>query len=296
MIESNSNKMIWTIGAIIVGSLLITSLKTTMPITFNNVGYGLQTTLKSSPTIPIPSSQTGFTFNYNHDGTAILTGMQPGQEITDPQIPESITNNGQTYTVTEIGYAAFRLKGLTSVTIPDTVTTIDQRAFFQNQITSLTLPNSVTSIGIDAFNSNELSQIQLPKSLTTLDSGAFANNRLTTVTLPNSLDTITGWAFQNNQLTAISIPFTIKSIGGYAFYQNKLTTLSIPNSVVTIGDRAFKQNNLTSLTIPNSVMTIATSAFGDNASLSTANVPQALQSQVNTNNVFDSYNTFVKYF
>ena len=68
-------------------------------------------------------------------------------------IPESVTYNGKTYSVTSIGYEAFRsCSGLTSVTIPNSVTSIGNFAFYScSSLTSIIIPYSVTSIGEGAF-------------------------------------------------------------------------------------------------------------------------------------------------
>ena len=68
-------------------------------------------------------------------------------------IPESVTYNGKTYSVTSIGGSAFeKCSGLTSITIPNSVTSIGQWAFYGcSGLTSVTIPNSVTSIGVGAF-------------------------------------------------------------------------------------------------------------------------------------------------
>ena len=68
-------------------------------------------------------------------------------------IPESVTYNGTTYSVTSIGDDAFEdCTGLTSVTIPNSVTSIGGAAFEScTGLTSITIPNSVTSIGRYAF-------------------------------------------------------------------------------------------------------------------------------------------------
>ena len=68
-------------------------------------------------------------------------------------IPESVTYNGTTYSVTGIGGSAFRYcSGLTSVTIPNSVTSIGKDAFAEcSGLTNVTIPNSVTSIGSGAF-------------------------------------------------------------------------------------------------------------------------------------------------
>ena len=72
----------------------------------------------------------------------------------DIVIPESVTYNGTTYSVTSIGYYAFYYcTGLISVTIPNSVTSIGNRAFsYCSGLTSVTIPNSVTSIDDQAFS------------------------------------------------------------------------------------------------------------------------------------------------
>jgi hypothetical protein len=75
-------------------------------------------------------------------------------------IPETVTNNGVTYTVTDIGPGAFGgIISFDSVTIPDTVTTIREYAFeacgFRGEgLTSVTIGSSVTSIEDFAFTSS----------------------------------------------------------------------------------------------------------------------------------------------
>ena len=68
-------------------------------------------------------------------------------------IPNSVSFNGQTYSVTSIGQWAFSYcNSLTSVTIPNSVTSIGDCAFYYcSSLTSVNIPNSVTSIGNSAF-------------------------------------------------------------------------------------------------------------------------------------------------
>ena len=93
-------------------------------------------------------------------------------------IPETVTHNGVTYTVTAIGNNAFRMsKSLTAVTIPNTVTTIGSYAFYYCEgLTNVTLPNSLTTIGNNAFwLCLNLSEVVIPNSVTTIGSMAFRN-------------------------------------------------------------------------------------------------------------------------
>ena len=68
-------------------------------------------------------------------------------------IPETVTNDGQTYGVTSIGKNAFYFCfDLTSVTIPNNVTSIEDYVFQSCYgFTFVAIPNSVTSIGECAF-------------------------------------------------------------------------------------------------------------------------------------------------
>lgn len=68
-------------------------------------------------------------------------------------IPESVTYNSKTYSVTRIGkYAFYGCDGLTSVSIGNSVASIGNYAFYDcDGLTSITIPNSVASIGNSAF-------------------------------------------------------------------------------------------------------------------------------------------------
>ena len=74
--------------------------------------------------------------------------------LTSVDIPESVTYDNVTYSVTSIGDDAFAdCTGLTSVTIPNSVTSIGNSAFaYCTGLSSVTIPNSVTTIGNSAFS------------------------------------------------------------------------------------------------------------------------------------------------
>ena len=137
-------------------------------------------------------------------------------------IPENVTYNGITYSVTSIGNYAFSVcSSLTSVTIPNSVTSIGSYAFNGcSRLTSITIPNSVTSIGESTFY------------------GCYS---LTSVTIPNSVTSIGFEAFEYcRSLTSITIPNSVTSIGDNAFaYCSSLTSITIGNSVESIGDWTF---------------------------------------------------------
>ncbi len=136
-------------------------------------------------------------------------------------IPNSVTHNGITYSVTEIGNLAFYgCYGLTEATIPNSVTTIGNNAFMEcTGMTVINISNSVTSIGNYAFyNCSGLTEITIPK-VASIGHSVFCNcSGLTEVTIPNSVTKIGDGAFQYcYKLTEVTIGNSITYIGRYAF-------------------------------------------------------------------------------
>ena len=96
--------------------------------------------------------------------------------VGDCVIPETVTYDGNTYTVTSIGERAFQYcSGLTSVTIGNSVTSIGSSAFYAcSGLASITIPNSVTSIDNYAFyDCSSLTSITIPNSVTSIGNYAF---------------------------------------------------------------------------------------------------------------------------
>ncbi|MCL2380556.1 MAG: leucine-rich repeat domain-containing protein [Treponema sp.] len=199
-----------------------------------------------------------FVVSQNPDGTVSITGYRG--RATDVRIPPQIRGRS----VTWIDVRAFYMRGLTSVTIPDTVTNIWGGAFSGNQLSNLIIPDSVTNIWEGAFSGNQLSNVIIPDSVTTIGSGAFAGNQLTSVDIPNSVTYISSFAFMHNRLISVTIPDSVVIIGTRAFSSNQLASVTIGNSVTSIGDFAFEHNQLTNVDIPDSVTHIGRSVFQGN--------------------------------
>ncbi len=222
----------------------------------------------------------------------------------DVIIPESVTYNGNSYSVTSIGdYAFYYCSSLTSVTIPNSVTSIGSYAFEGcSGLTSVTIPNSVTSIGYEAFyGCSGLTSVEVLCSPTSIGSSVFGGcsnltdvsfdcetatklfQGLTTiksVTLKEGVTSIGNYAFRNcSGLTSVTIPNSVTSIGSEAFCKcSGLTSVTIGNSVTSIGSSAFYNCGLTSVTIPNSVTSIGSSAFSNCSGLTSVTIPNSVTS------------------
>lgn len=260
------------------------------------------------------TTETTTTVTYIGESSGDITYVYSGDVI----IPEQVTFEGVTYTVTTIGNSAFQYStGLTSVVIPNTITSIERYAFNNcSGLTTITIPSSVTTIGIGAFNEcTTLTSIELSNGISSIGNFAFDNcSGLATITIPSSVTSIGVGAFSgcsglesivvdsgnsiydsrdncnaiieksSNQLIAgcnnTIIPNTVTSIGQEAFRNCKgLTTVELPNSMVTIGYRAFQNcNGITKLTIPNSVGTIAGDAFQNCSGITELTIPNSVTS------------------
>ena len=105
---------------------------------------------------PIIEGDLGYYFRYNPT-TQTTTLRVVGNPYTIEgaiTIPETVTHNGITYTVTEIEPNGFNgCEGLTSITIPSTVTKIGTYAFSGTSLTSVTcLAENAPEVGYGAFN------------------------------------------------------------------------------------------------------------------------------------------------
>ena len=233
----------------------------------------------------------GIAYEKNDDGKSVAV-CEDGYYTGNIAIPEKVTFDGATYSVSNIGGFAFEgCKGLTSVTISNSVTKIGTSAFKGcTGLTSVTIPNSVTSIGSWAFNGTpwynnqpdgvvyigkvaykfkgEMASstvINIKKGTVSISPRAFECCRwLTSITIPNSVTSIANNAFRGcTGLTSITIPNSVTRIESWAFSGcTGLTSVTIGNSVTEIFENAFEGcTGLTSVTIPNSVIEIGDYAF-----------------------------------
>ena len=217
------------------------------------------------------TSSSDLTVAVTYQGTSYSEYMD--EYTGSVTIPDKVTYNGKTYSVTSIGQSAFGLcRSLTSVTIPNSVTSIGILAFaYCSGLTSVTIGNSVTSIGGYAFwNCSGLKSVTIGNSVTSISNFTFYGcSGLTSVTINSNsiISNTSSESFLKNifgsQVKSYIIGDGVTSIGDYAFALcNDLTSVTIGNSVTSIGDFAFDRcSGLTSVTIPNSVTSIGDYAF-----------------------------------
>lgn len=195
--------------------------------------------------------------NYYLNADAKTAEVTKSNATGDIVIPEKITVDGVEYSVTRIGYEAFReCKALTSVKMPS-VTSIGSCAFYLCSITSVDMP-LVSSLGSEAFyGCSSITSVAMP-SVTSIGLCVFEDcSSLTSVVMP-SVKSIEGNAFYEcTRLTSVYMP-SVTSLGNSAFSRCPITNLSLPTTLTSIGYGCFTETREITLaaTIP--------AALGDN--------------------------------
>ncbi len=212
-------------------------------------------------------------------------------------IPETVSYNDATYSVTAIGNYAFSgCNQITSINIPNTIAKIgDWACSGCTSLTTVMIPNSIRSIGAGAFDGCEnISSIIIPEYVWSIATGSFRGcKNLSSIKVESGnavydsrdncnaiVNTSSNLIIQGCKNTVI--PNTVKIIGNNAFYNHEgLTSMTIPNSVTTIYSNAFWGTGLSAIVIPKTVTDITSAAFSNCKSLSKIVVEEG-------NTVYDS--------
>ncbi len=256
----------------------------------------------------------GIFYTVNSNGTTLTVARNTESPYSgDVVIPNFVSHDGTTYTVTAIGeYAFMYCTDLTSIVISDSVNTVGIAAFrsctglrnvtigksittlrykkgsvifyaFQNcdSITSLTW-NAVNCADNGYMGTANIEQVIIGEEVEVITNGLAEGSQIEEITIPNSVNTIGNSAFAGcTGLTGeLTIPNSVTTIGNAAFAGCTGLTgeLIIPNSVIAIGGSAFAGcTGLTgALTIPNSVTAIGGSAFAACTGLEELVIPNSL--------------------
>ena len=264
----------------------------------------------------------GIAYSHNSDGTVSVTytnyAVNPYvishnyENLTDVNIPSSVTYKGTTYMVTSISDYAFYSSDVKNVTIPKSITSIGKDAFH-------TVLRNVYLTDMDAWckivfgagqsnplskndyysptaflNGEELTDLIIPESVTKISSKAFINYKyLKSVTIPNSVTIIGENVFSGcDRLTKVTMGNSIDSIGRFAFNDcNALNSVhisdlaawcritfdgAVANPLSYAHHLFLNDRELMDLDIPNTVASIGSYAFNSCTSLTSVTLPNNL--------------------
>ena len=197
----------------------------------------------------------GLFYNIHGNEVSVAAGASSGiySYYGDKSIPETVTYQGKTYTVTSIEAEAFSdiTGALKSIRIPKTITTIGDDAFRGCALKKVYISDLAAWCRIK-FTGYKANPLHIGCRLYLNDN----DNEVTELIIPNTITSIGDYAFYYcKSITSISIPNSVTEIGKYAFLgcYNLTGKLNIPNSVNYIGYGAFGGTGITDVTVPNSV-------------------------------------------
>jgi len=216
----------------------------------------------------------------------------------DVVIPATVTFNGKTFQVTEIGDHAFYQRGsVTSVTIPSSVKAIGYDAFgYCTGLTRVNITDIAEWCNINCgsgdnplryaqhlfLDGEEITDLVIPEGVTSIKNETFSQCiGLTSVAIGNSVITIGNNAFADcTGLTSVSIGNSVTEIGQVAFEGcTSLENVTLGNSVKTISSHAFAGcTSLQSIYIPNAVTHIGGAAFDGCTSMKSATIGNSVTS------------------
>jgi len=210
----------------------------------------------------------------NEDGKSV-TVVQGPETYRSPviSIPETVENEGNSYTVTAIGSSAFYEASTNYVVMGNTIEEIRENAFSDCSLQKIEFSTGLKRIGRSAFSgAANLEEAILPEGLKAIDYGAFGKptNRgtsLRTVSIPASLETLGTSVFSGcNKLSTVTIPTNcaLTEIPDNTFRGCPIQNISLPENLVRIGEAAFSGCKLTAIEFPPSLVEISHYGLGGN--------------------------------
>ncbi len=197
-------------------------------------------------------------------------GTSASETVT---IPQTVENNGTTYTVTAIASRAFQSTGTTVSSLIVNSSGANEEGFVigdsifygekASEISSLELNGRIASIGINAFRGCALTKLTMPKGVRHIYNGAFQNCAVLK-SADIVADTIGESAFAKSSLSSITLK-DVKVIENDAFYGcSNITDVVIPRTTKVIKNQVFYGcNDLKIVSIPKGVTEIGNSVFGN---------------------------------
>ena len=217
----------------------------------------------------------------NNVNTATVNSKNVDCSLEIVNIPETVTYEGVTYTVTELVQNAFSgnnwpgNKKIKEVTVPSTVGKIGTHCFRNctalEKITIKAAGGEFSFTNAEFYGCTSLKTVDFSEAygLRSMGQYLFTNCPLETVLLPEGLEDIASNVFSGKTgITEIKLPSTLKKISGkQAFSSTAFTSIVLPTGLTALGNNIFQSSQLESIVIPANVQTVGEHCFNSTSKL-----------------------------
>lgn len=250
MLDQNTDRMWYVIGALVVGAGIILLANKAMPGVFANVSDRVM--------------------NVANNGLGAITdlvvyGEEDGNFTSENYFMwETIHYDGESYLGTDYGQdvvtiTGYRYDGPTSISIPETindkpVVSISEKAFSETQIKNITMPDSIVYIGKSAFYNSPIETLHFSNNIKEIDDAAFKYTNMKSVEMPSKLEIIGNEAFSSAPITNVKLNDGLKVIKDGAFTYTNIEKVTLPASLESIAKGSFNLSPLNEVTAPNDLV------------------------------------------
>lgn len=246
--------------------------------------------------VPYYEDAQGVRYGFYEDGATCYVSGYADTISMNIVIPETITADGDEYTVTTIAENAFNdgfadsLDVVESIVLPETITSIEHSSLSSlNYLDELVIPQSVDWMDVRYLPSCPIRISEENSNYSSDDKGWIYNKDKTTLyrvdsmgegtaEIPATVVTIAEYAVASTYYEEVIIPDSVQYIRESAFEFTWLTQLEIPSSVIEIGEYAFSGSELEKVTLNEGLKKIGNSAFFLNESLVEIVIPASVNS------------------
>lgn len=195
-------------------------------------------------------------------------------DLVNVVIPETVTNDGVTYTVTQTQERGFeKMKSLLTVDIPKTIVKFGKHTFNECSNLEKTIIHDINAwVQID-FNGTSLAN-PIYKS----GNLYLGDSLLTEAVITAPIEQINPLTFYYClTLKKVVLPPTVKTIGKWGFYRCGMEEISLPESLTTLEQYAFNYSGLKRLEMPANLVDFPTSMFNENLNLKYVKLPANME-------------------
>lgn len=210
----------------------------------------------------------------------------------DIVIPETVVNDGKTYTITTIGPRTFYGSSVTSVSLPKTITTLYNNCFgFTKELKSLTLPGKLKYYKFDykadgtemeILHQSGITELVLAEGITSMYKEMFWEvPNLKKVVLPSTITEIPKGCFiECRELSEVIVNGALTNVGEYGFCSTGISDLSsFKFKNATFDELAFGScQKFENIVIPEGVSSLGKQCFSDCYSVVSVTIPASVTS------------------